>query len=444
MKNLMTWLSERRQTCSMTFRSIELAESKEWRLDGGKLKHTTGGFFSVGGITAEASDMRFGKVVQPIIFQPEIGILGFIVRETIAGSHEYEWLLQAKAEPGNQDRVQLAPTVQATHSNYTRLHGGAKTHYLSYFTGAREAKTFSDSLQSEQGTRFAGKFNCNMVRCVDERVDYKSEMFRWTSRAELKQALLEDYAVNTDARSVIVSAPWALVAAEGPFFGADRPGSFRALCRTSYCADLDPTFTEKTANSLEDARTLLGLKVELCALEALPHWTCDAEGIEGAAPSAEFSVKYYAVDAPERETPAWDQPLLQSQRVGEIMLIAQVRDGVLRVFLGFSREVGLTGGVELGPSYQSESKFVGKQRIKAYLDEAALDPEITTMQSDEGGRFMASRARYSVYLLPNGVEIVSNDTGLWATLAELEVLCRMPKMLTNEARSCISLLLGIA
>lgn len=67
---------------------------------------------------------------QPIINQPEIGFLGFIVKK-IQGV--YHFLMQAKIEPGNLNVVQLSPTLQATRSNYTRVHKGAIPKYLEYF-----------------------------------------------------------------------------------------------------------------------------------------------------------------------------------------------------------------------------------------------------------------------------------------------------------------------
>ena len=35
-----------------------------------------------------------------------------------------KYLLQAKVEPGNINKIQISPTVQATRSNYLRIHGG--------------------------------------------------------------------------------------------------------------------------------------------------------------------------------------------------------------------------------------------------------------------------------------------------------------------------------
>ena len=64
----------------------------------------------------------------PIIVQKELGILG-IIKDKVKN----KYLLQAKVEPGNKNKLQLSPTVQATKSNYERVHGGKKIPYLNIF-----------------------------------------------------------------------------------------------------------------------------------------------------------------------------------------------------------------------------------------------------------------------------------------------------------------------
>ena len=59
---------------------------------------------------------------QPIYTQPEGGILGLVARET--PDRGVEFLLYAKAEPGNIGVLQLCPSVQSTWSNIRRAHGG--------------------------------------------------------------------------------------------------------------------------------------------------------------------------------------------------------------------------------------------------------------------------------------------------------------------------------
>ena len=41
--------------------------------------------------------------------------------------------MQAKIEPGNINKIQLSPTIQATKSNFTQKHGGRKTELFGIF-----------------------------------------------------------------------------------------------------------------------------------------------------------------------------------------------------------------------------------------------------------------------------------------------------------------------
>src|SRR5690606_33995257 len=105
-----------------------------------------------------------------------------------------------------------APTVQATLSNYQQVHGGRATPFLELFTDTKGL--LEDVLGSEQGDRFLNKFNRNCKRLFEQSfsVGDHAGQFSWISNAELKAHLRRDYSVNTDARSVLVSGSWDLVA----------------------------------------------------------------------------------------------------------------------------------------------------------------------------------------------------------------------------------------
>jgi hypothetical protein len=51
--------------------------------------------------------------------------------------------------------------------------------------------------------------------------------------------------------------------------------------------------------------------------------------------------------------------------------------------------------------------------------------------------------RYSLHYIDD-VTIEFAEGGEWVNIAELEALCSTPGTLTNEARSLVSLLLGLA
>ena len=126
------WLNSQKLQAKYKVSQVLLTELFKWNFNKEtyELFHKTGGFFSVRGLAVQNSIFAEKEVSQPILNQPEKGILGFI--RTILRGRTY-YLVQAKFEPGNPDSIQISPTVQATLSNYSRLHGGIKTKYIEYF-----------------------------------------------------------------------------------------------------------------------------------------------------------------------------------------------------------------------------------------------------------------------------------------------------------------------
>jgi NDP-hexose 2,3-dehydratase. len=194
-----------------------------WRKGQERIHHVSGRYFSLVVLSIKGREHLF-------IDQPEVGILGFLMTVHEGEPH---WLVQAKAEPGNVGLTQWAPTVQATKSNYERVHGGRETPHLEAFrhVDARDVRG------SEQGDRFLNKFNRNALRPVpaSRMQDASDTTLTWTSSTDFKGALLRDYEVNTDARSVVVCANWDAHVPHGrsPFEGAPwRSSHARAFGRS--------------------------------------------------------------------------------------------------------------------------------------------------------------------------------------------------------------------
>ena len=167
------------------------------------LKHASGRFFTIEGIRIHTN---FGPTQcweQPIINQPEIGILGIITRKFDGIPY---FLMQAKMEPGNVNLLQLSPTVQATKSNFTQVHGGRLPPYLEYFLERSNARFLIDQLQTEQGGRFLRKRNRNMIVEVDHDIEIFND-FCWLTLGQIKKLLKEDNFVNMDARTVLSCVP---------------------------------------------------------------------------------------------------------------------------------------------------------------------------------------------------------------------------------------------
>ena len=437
---LLQWLTERRLSNHLECKEILFAESGEWSFENGALVHQTGGFFSIEGVKARWALDGDTTLYQPVINQPEIGILGFLVKETEEGP---KWLLQAKNEPGNVFHTQIGPSVQATYSNYMRLHGGAATHYLDYFTSP-DSQFAVDCLQSEQGTRFLGKFNRNVVCYVEGDEKEVNEFYRWVPCRELQRALLEDYIINTDSRSVLVSAPWSLFLTETGKRETenDKQYAFSLALSASYQAEARAGLQTQVVYYLESLRDKAALELELVGLDQLPGWARSNSVLETTDRAGALEVRQFVINAPEREKTRWDQPLVKSLDRDLVCLLCQQRGDELRFLLRPAYEIGLTGGVELGPSYKAESGRYFPSWLSDLIACSSVHSIAEVEQSDEGGRFMVSKCQYRIVQLGADIDVPKDTDNWWFTASELEVLCRSGKLLTNEARSVISMLLA--
>ena len=159
---VVAWIERRNREVEVRIEEVPFADLKGWHFDEttGNLVHDSGKFFSIVGIDVRTNTGCEQRWTQPIINQPEVGYLGIICKEFDGILY---FLLQAKIEPGNVNCVQLSPTLQATRSNYTQVHGGKRPAYLEYFQNATPDQIVLDQLQSEQGARFLRKRNRNII-----------------------------------------------------------------------------------------------------------------------------------------------------------------------------------------------------------------------------------------------------------------------------------------
>lgn len=196
------WLRKQNENTLFENTIIPFSDMKSWHFDAGQnIRHESGKFFSIEGISVKIiSDNEVKEWNQPIINQPEVGILGIICQKRYGILY---FLLQAKIEPGNVNKIQMSPTVQATRSNFTQVHGGKKPPYLNYFLD-RQHKIIVDQLQSEQGARFLKKRNRNIIIEINE--DDSIELmdnYCWLTLGQIKRLLKKDNIINMDTRTVL-------------------------------------------------------------------------------------------------------------------------------------------------------------------------------------------------------------------------------------------------
>ena len=192
-KNFQTWFDLQKANNKIIIKIIKLKNLNGWYYTKDKIYHKSKKFFKIIGIDVKSN--IDGNWDQPIIVQNEVGILGIIKNK-----FKKKYLLQAKVEPGNINKLQLSPTVQATRSNYERVHGGKKIPFLKLFIDKK--KSFIG--QPEQGYRYLFKSNNNSLIEITKPIKVMKN-FYWFSKEELKTLIKKRNILSMDTISVFSS-----------------------------------------------------------------------------------------------------------------------------------------------------------------------------------------------------------------------------------------------
>nr|WP_269330205.1 NDP-hexose 2,3-dehydratase family protein [Kineosporia babensis] len=413
------WLEARRRAVGAQVRRIPFAELDQWSFEPGSsnLRHHSGRFFTVEGLDVRGPQSSWQ---QPIIVQPEIGILGILAKEFDGVLH---FLMQAKMEPGNPNLVQLSPTVQATRSNYTKAHGGTNVRYLEHFLQAGPHQVITDVLQSEHGSWFYRKRNRNLIVEVSGDVPLLGEDFGWFTLGQLKALLQQDNVVNMDARTVLASAP----------LGVDGQ---QAL---SSDTEVMSWFTGE--------RSRLTLDAHLRPLDGIEGWLRDSHSIH-RGDHRFFRVVAVAVEGAGREVAGWSQPLIEPVAPGVVGFAWRSFGGVGHVLVNARAEGGFLDTAELGPTVQcvpaNYTRLPASERprfLDLFENPDAGRIRYSAMHSEEGGRFLNAESRYLIVETDESSTPAQAPPGYrWVTPAQLSLLAGHSRYVNVQARSLLSVL----
>lgn len=430
--DVLRWLDGLSDRWWMRVERVDLGELAGWQVEPGtgNLRHHTGKFFTVESVTVDLAGAPVPRWQQPIINQPEIGILGILVREIDGVLH---CLMQAKHEPGNPNGLQISPTVQATRSNYTRVHQGKEVPYLEYFRDTSAHRVVIDIRQSEQGAWFYQKRNRNMVVEVGPSVEAR-EGFVWLTLGQVAELMTVPDLVNMDARTVLACLPGG-----GAALGsAGVDGFTEALVRSADPASRGVHELGDVLSWITEVRTHTDLKVVRGPLAGLPDWSYD-DGRIAHRSGGFFSVVGVRVEAGGREVASWSQPMLEPVGVGVIAFVVKEIGGVLHLLTHARTEPGYADVTELAPTVQCvPSNYDRLPERPRFLDEVLGSGRVwfDTVLSEEGGRFLGARNRYMV--VESDVEVAADDPQYrWLTLAQYEELLRHSFYVNIQARSLV-------
>lgn len=446
---ILSWMKSQNEEVVNNIMQIPISELRGWSYRDDRIRHNSGKFFSIDGIHIRTNYRNTPEWDQPIINQPEIGFLGFIVKKFNGVLH---FLLQAKIEPGNLNIVQLSPTLQATRSNYTRVHGGKAPTYLEYFNGEKDVLILVDQLQSEQGARFLHKRNRNIIVEVgeDEELEVK-EGYIWASLGQIKELLRYPNVVNMDSRTVISCIN----------FGSYSEHSLRLLDAVKRMNGIHSSKPDSFLysvlsgdnhlNELQDIIqwiTSLKFKYELdvtpVGISEMKNWIYDGNTIHHES-GKYFDVMGCRVEIGNREVVSWDQPMVRSAQEGLMGFIVKKINGIYHFLVQAKLESGNFDIVEMAPTVQCLTGNYRKGKNEytiPYLEQILNAPKdkiwYSSYQSEEGGRFFQEQNLNIIVEVGEEFPIEVEENYCWLTLNQMLSFVTYNNYLNIAARSLLS------
>ncbi|UJH91294.1 NDP-hexose 2,3-dehydratase family protein [Antarcticibacterium sp. 1MA-6-2] len=441
------WIRDQNEMVEVKVSQIPFYKLKNWKLTEEKLHHESGKFFSIDGIDVKTNAGNVHHWQQPIINQPEIGYLGFITKEFNGVLH---FLMQAKIEPGNINYVQLSPSLQATRSNYSRVHKGNAPAYLEYFQNATKEEILLDQLQSEQGARFLKKRNRNIIIKIEKEIEVL-ENFLWLTLAQIKELMRYDNVINMDTRTVISGIPLGDFSLES----IEVIRTMSNICFTKYTEALlrSSSYEAQSYNSLNDVILFItnqkcnyDLEVQKMPLSDLKDWVIGENSIHHK------DRKYFEIIAADikignREVINWSQPMVRPVQEGICAFICKSINGVLHFIVQAKLECGNFDVIEFAPTvqcltdnYRTEYSLGALPFLKEVLNAKPENIIFDTFQSEEGGRFYREQNKSMVIFADEGFPIELPENYIWMTYSQMQTFMKHNNYVNIQARSLLSAL----
>lgn len=432
------WIERRNREVEVKVEKIPFSEMKMWHSEeDGSIRHDSGRFFSIVGIDIQTDYGENHHWRQPIILQPEVGYLGILTKEIDGVLY---CLMQAKIEPGNVNCVQISPTLQATKSNYSRVHSGKSPNYLEYFVNAKPENIILDQLQSEQGARFMRKRNRNIIIKVDEDVPVLED-FRWMTLGQIKELMRYDNMVNMDTRTVLSGLKISdyITPLDGMRGMSEIGRDLMLSSRTNHCF----ISTRDHLSWLTNLKARYDLFVNFCPVLDMPGWKkTDYEIVRDD--EKYFKIIGVNVIISNREVSSWCQPLVQPMQQGLCAFIIRKINGVYHFLVQAKLECGNFDVIELAPTVQCLTGNVYADNIvKPEFAEYVLNAPksqiiFDTLQSEEGGRFYKEQNRNMIVEVGDDFPLELPERYTWMTLRQIYKFLRFNNYLNIQARSLIS------
>ena len=392
MENLRLYLQKKIDNSTLQIETIGISNLDNWKFDNdGIFKHNSGGYFSIQGI-------EYKNLYSGILNQPEVGVLSNFM--TLHNGIAY-FLIQFKEEPGNVNKIQLSPTIQATKSNYSRVHGGSLPKYWNEYTTLRNKNTLISHNLPEQGTRYWRKYNKNeiiLTPLLDE-----SENFKWLTLGQLLK--LKDF-----------------------------PNSINSCLRSSLSLIYQLTdYSQFSQNNLSKDLDILGrVNSSKLGSNIEKFYDKNSDSINIISKLDNFQVIGVSVSTESREVNSWSQPLVNEKKNQKYFLVYTKIENKIHIIWSLDFEPGLRNKFNLGPTLKNISyKNKYNETLYHFSDLNIIEKFV---MSEEGGRFYKFEIEHNICEVKFNKDLLNLDKYM---ILDVNASLEMNKkgFLSMEARS---------
>ena len=415
-KSFNRWFSSQKKKQKINIKIKNLNKLINWHKNKNHITHNSSKFFKIIAIDVK-SNMVGNNWDQPIIIQNEMGILG-ILKDSVKN----KYLLQAKVEPGNKNKLQLSPTVQATKSNYQRVHGGKKIPYLNYFLKNR--KSFID--QSEQGYRYLYKSNYNSLINIKNKIKVLNNYF-WLDKADIKELVKKRSILNMDTISVFST-----------FLKKEKK-------------DTPLNSQSKILKWISKKDKFYRLRAKVKPLNSLKDWRVTNVKIEHKRKN-HFSVIGINIKSNKREVKEWDQPIIKGRKLAFVGFIISQFNKTNHYLCRYNKKPGLkTSTLSCSVNTSDVSNYKRIHTLSAFqkhlLNNFLMKKNkkfktvYENILSDEGGRFYNCEIKYKALFIKNNSKIILPKDYIWISQNQMIKMINKKKI-DIEARllfGCINI-----
>lgn len=433
-------------TTKVDIQIIGINNLKNWTYTHSLIHHESNRFFKVVGLSVQLERHIWQ---QPIILQDEIGILGLICSEI---NGVLKFLVKLKIEPGNLGLIQLSPTVQATKSNYERVHGGRRCELVDIFLDPpKDAILLLDNLLSEQNSRFYRKRNRNILIYMENFTAPNNYEYHWMTLSQIKEACGKNNLVNMDLRSIVSGINLCVSTVDSNSDESIYKDEVISGKNNLYMQSLrgyDAKKIQLIEGWVNKMRVEINNNSQLIDLGEVSGWSYNGQAICHCSKKY-FSILGCKVNISNREVSSWDQPLISSCSRGIIVLMIRKSESSFELLLQLKPEAGCQNKAELSPTIQTTNSFEKEryeQSIYRFYEKNSKRITLSTMQSEEGGRFYQEQNMYSIMVGSpadyHSLESTIKESPLyeWIRLSELVYLIKNSDIVSQQLRSVVAMI----